>query len=199
MAVRSSPIRSSYDATHHFQRNHGTAYERARRGRYSDMAQLATGRTRSPLQGVPKGCTFLYRLYLRHLRPRFTWGRGAAVRLDFRRQPQIEPAGSGEARQGAGPFNLPEALNSGVLHVDATSPRRIFRGDKLPRPPARLDVGNSEPPKTAWDQTWRRRFQFGAWRQACGRNSSYRVSRPPRPRGRKCPLEATFSVHRATE
>jgi len=23
-------------------------------------------------------------------------------------------------------------------------------------------------PKTAWDQTWRRRFQLGAWGQACG-------------------------------
>ena len=87
--------------------------------------------------------------------------------------------------------------NPGAQHVDSTSARRIFRGDKLPRPPVRMDVGNSKPPKTAWNQTWRPRFQFGAWRQACWRNSSYRVSRPPRPRGRKCslmPLRSQLAV-----
>ena len=43
-------------------------------------ADVGQGWTKSWRHSMPKGCTFLYRLYLRHLRPRFTWGRGAAVR-----------------------------------------------------------------------------------------------------------------------
>jgi len=85
------------------------------------------------------------------------------------------PAGSIEPRpvrrsQGRTAQPRPAFIKQpkGAQHVGSTTPRRIFRGDKLPRPPIGMDMGNSKPPKTAWDQTWRRRFQLGAWGQACG-------------------------------